>query len=138
MDPELKNALDGIGDAFAEFKSNYNARLDDIETRQNRPGGYPQQGTHDRKKLNAALRRYITSGDDAGLRELNSMSVGSDPDGGYLVPPTMSDSMTKTLFETSPIRQLARVVEISTDAFEEPVDRYEPDAQWVAETGTRG
>ena len=69
--------------------------------------------------------------------ELNAMSVDSDPDGGYLVLPTY-DSIRKTReFETSPIRQVANVMNISSDRLIVPVDYDEVTASWVGERSTR-
>lgn len=65
------------------------------------------------------------------------MSVGSDPDGGYWVPSELSSSITKTIFDSSPIRQIARIVSIETDSFEEILDRDQVGASWVEETGAR-
>ncbi|MBW7849994.1 MAG: phage major capsid protein [Rhodospirillales bacterium] len=82
-----------------------------------------------------AFGAYIRNGDDA---ELKTMRVGSDPDGGYLVPATMSASMTQKLFDQSPIRQLARVEVFSVgDAWEEPVDNDDVQAEWVGELEAR-
>jgi HK97 family phage major capsid protein len=50
--------------------------------------------------------------------ETKTLSVGSDPDGGYLVTPDTSGRIAKKVFETSPIRQIAAVQVISTDALE--------------------
>ncbi len=69
--------------------------------------------------------------------EAKTMSVGSDPDGGYFVSPVMSPHILSIVFESSPIRQLATVETISTDAIEYPVDDGEAGAGWVGETETR-
>jgi HK97 family phage major capsid protein len=65
------------------------------------------------------------------------MSVGSDPDGGYMVTPTIGQIITGVQFETSPIRQLADVQTISTDAYEAPRDDDEAAAGWVGEQEDR-
>jgi HK97 family phage major capsid protein len=68
---------------------------------------------------------------------LASMTVNQQDKGGYFVPPEISRQITKAAFETSPVRQLARVVQIDADAFEEPVDKDEATASWVGETQSR-
>lgn len=77
--------------------------------------------------------------DDARLtaEEFKALSVGSDPDGGYLAPPTMSSRIITNVYETSPMRGLATVETISTDSMEFPVDTDEASAGWVGETTTR-
>lgn len=69
--------------------------------------------------------------------EKKAMSVGSDPDGGYLVTPDTSGRIATKVYETSPIRQIANVITISTDALEGLEDLDEAAAGWVGETGAR-
>lgn len=83
--------------------------------------------------LRAGLNRDAIPGE---IR--NTMSVGSDPDGGYAVKPEMSMEMERRIFETSPMRQIARTITIGSDAWEAP---YKSDdatsGGWVAEMGAR-
>jgi HK97 family phage major capsid protein len=65
---------------------------------------------------------------------VKALSVGIDPDGGYTVTPTMSNRIITRLFESDPIRQLASVETISTDALEWLVDYDEAGYGWEAET----
>src|SRR5262249_46773867 len=77
-------------------------------------------------------------GDNSKLIELKAMNVGNDPNGGYLVLPAISASMVTKQFDQSPMRRLARVETITSgDAFEEIIDKDEPDAEWVAEQQSR-
>jgi len=69
--------------------------------------------------------------------QAKAMSVGGDPDGGYLVPVDMSGRIVTKVFETSPIRQIANVQAISSDKLEGLEDRDEASAGWVGETGSR-
>lgn len=69
--------------------------------------------------------------------ERKAMQVGSDSDGGYLVPTPTVGRIVQRVFETSPIRQIASVMTISTDALEGLNDNDEADAGWVGETGAR-
>lgn len=78
---------------------------------------------------------YLRRGE--GHVEAKTMSVGSDPDGGYLVTPAISSRMLTIIYESSPLRELATVESISTDSIEFPVDEDEADAGWVGETEAR-
>jgi HK97 family phage major capsid protein len=69
--------------------------------------------------------------------EYKALSVDSDPAGGFLVSPTMSQNVIQRVFDTSPVRQYASVITISGDAWEEPADDDEADAGWVGERATR-
>lgn len=92
------------------------------------------------KAHKAAFVAFVRKGQDNGLAELEAkaMTVGSDPDGGYLVPRDTSGQMILKIFETSPIRQYASVQAISTDALEGPNDLNDGvSGGWVTETGTR-
>jgi HK97 family phage major capsid protein len=71
------------------------------------------------------------SGDDP---EVKALSVGSDPDGGYLVMPEFGGIIQTKVFESSPIRQLASVISISSDTYEYVLDNGEADGEWVGET----
>jgi HK97 family phage major capsid protein len=86
----------------------------------------------------AGLIKFLRHYDDRGLRELQAkaMSVGSDPNGGFTVTADMSGMIAKKVFESSPIRQLAAVQQISSDALEGIRDNDEPGGGWEAETTT--
>jgi len=75
--------------------------------------------------------------DNLSSDERKAMSAGSDPDGGYLLPPSTVGRMVSKLYEQSTMRQLANVQTISTDKLEGLVDNDEADAGWVSELGTR-
>lgn len=66
-----------------------------------------------------------------------TLSVATDPSGGYLVTPDVTGRMVKKIYESSPMRQLATVVPIGTDALEGPIDNGEAEAQWVGEQQAR-
>lgn len=88
-------------------------------------------------EVKAAESLYLRKGDDSLLKvaiEKKAMSVNSDADGGYWVTPDTSGKVQKRIYETSPIRQVATVITISTDAIEGLVDIDEAGAEWVAET----
>lgn len=69
--------------------------------------------------------------------ERKAMSVGSDSDGGYMVPAPTTGRIVQRIYELSPIRQIANVVTISTGELEGIADTGEADAGWVSEMGTR-
>ena len=70
--------------------------------------------------------------------EVKALSVGTDPDGGYLVPADMSGRIVTRIFETSPIRPIVSVQTISTDALEGVRDTDEAaSGGWVGETEAR-
>lgn len=77
---------------------------------------------------------------DADMRELEvaaSLTTQSDPDGGYLVPSTMEEGIDRVLGKISAMRQLARVVQISTGSYKKLVGFGGGGAGWVGETDPR-
>lgn len=134
-DPLYNEHLNNISMAL----DNYKSRLDNIETAYNRPmlGGEVASVKHS-DAYSKAFRNYLRKGMEGGLEELQTkaLSVGSDPDGGYLVTPQMSSKIVQSIFETSPIRQLAAVENISSDALELIDDHDQAVAGWTSETGT--
>lgn len=69
--------------------------------------------------------------------ESKAMSVGSDPDGGYMVTPTIGAIIQGVNFETSPMRGVANIETISTDAIEYPRDDDQASCGWVGEQEDR-
>lgn len=87
----------------------------------------------------SALNHYFREGkDNLTADEVKTLSVGSDPDGGYWVTPDISGRMVKKVYETSPVRQYASVQTISTDALEGVEDLGEAGAGYAGEHGTSG
>lgn len=78
------------------------------------------------------LRRDIDN-----LDERKAMMVGSDPDGGFLVPEARSNRIITKVYETSPLDRLAYHERISTDALTIFIDTDEAGAGWVGETEAR-
>lgn len=95
--------------------------------------------THDDQlAYKAAQNAYLRKGDQLLTPdEAKALSVGSDPDGGYVVDPDTSGRVIKKIFETSPVRQYASVQVISTDALEGLRDLDETTFGWVGETSSR-
>lgn len=131
---EFKVAFDAFNGAATARLARQDARLDRIETTLKRPGLDAGPGVKTLSAEAKALRVWARSGDDA---ELKALSVGSDPEGGYLVPTEMSDHIIRKVFETSPLRKVARVMTTRSDAIEMLLDKDEAGAEWVGESATR-
>jgi HK97 family phage major capsid protein len=114
--------------------------MDVIETAVSRPGKAVEMAAAHTvgSEYKNAFCNYLRKGMDAGLEafEGKALSVGSDPDGGYLVTPTMTDKIIQTVKETSPLRSIASVEVISTDSLEIIEDTEDAAAGWTTETGT--
>ena len=140
-DPLLTGQLEKINGFMDEAKG----KLDKLETAAARPGAGAEESkdatgaeSKEQKAYNAGFLSYLRKGADVGLEDLQikAMSVGSDPDGGYLVTPAMSSTINKLVFESTPMRALAAVETISTDSLDMIDDTDQPTAAWTSETGT--
>lgn len=69
--------------------------------------------------------------------ERKAMQAGSDNDGGFLLPTPTVGRIVARQRDLSPMRQLADVQTISTDALEGLVDNDEAGAGWVGEVEDR-
>jgi HK97 family phage major capsid protein len=107
----------------------------ELRTAANRTSNTPESKADEIKLKRVELfRKFLKTGDEA---ELKTLSVASDPDGGYLVIPEMSDEIVQKVFESSPVRQYASIQTISSDSFEIIHDLDEAGSGWVSEQGAR-
>lgn len=65
--------------------------------------------------------------------EVKALSVGSDPDGGYLVTPDTGGRIVTRVYETSEMRQIASSMTISSDKLEGIEDLGEAGAGYAGE-----
>jgi HK97 family phage major capsid protein len=85
-----------------------------------------------------ALPKYLRRGDkQLEAEEIKALSAGSDPNGGYLVRPDMSDRIVQQVYQTSPMRAYATVVQTGTDKYVGIYDLGEFAYGWVGETQSR-
>ena len=136
-DPLYGEHLKKISDALDQHKR----RMDQIETVHGRPGlelgGAPYAS--DVSEYKAAFRHYLRKGSDAQFDQLQlkALSVGTDTNGGYLVPNQMADIIVRIVNESSPMRALASVETISSDSLDLIEDTDEMAAAWADETTAR-
>jgi HK97 family phage major capsid protein len=82
----------------------------------------------------AGFSRFMREGKESlDATEIKTMSVGSDPDGGYFVTPDVSGRIVMRVYESSPMRQVANVQTISTDRLEGIEDLGEAGAGYAGE-----
>lgn len=137
-DPLYNEHLSRINQALDSYKS----RVDQLETAHARPGVAITEEKANRSsqsEYGKAFRLYLRKGMDAGLEHLQTktLSAGIDADGGFLITDTMSERIVRIVNESSPMRRLATVETISSDALDVIEDTQDMGASWVAETGVR-
>lgn len=130
-DPLTDQKINKLNDAIDHLEG----KMGEIKTAMQRPMrmGFEvkNQTPHEEAFMN-----YLKKGIDAGL-ETKALSVGSEPDGGYLVPRETFGRIIKTLSHQSAMRQLANCVMVSSDSLDLLADKDEFGAGWVAETAQR-
>lgn len=125
---------DRISELQAKLEAGQKA-LDDLTSRLERPGTGAAPANNEHTK---AYTQWMRRGEaNLSPEQAKAMSVGSDPDGGYLVPVDMSGRIAAKIFETSNIRAIAQVDSTNSDAVEGLNDNDEVSTGWVSETGTR-
>lgn len=84
-----------------------------------------------------AFMQYVAKGFDSGLAtfESKALEVVNNAEGGYMIPSELSQRIVSRQFDTTPMRQIATVMSISTEAVEMLRDTNEPVAQWISELG---
>ncbi len=128
----------GSADALTEEKlGRLNAALDGAKAAMDRAAlersrpaleaGRPEAGD----EYKDAFSAYVKRGEEKAL------SIGSNPDGGYLVPSETENEITRRLTAVSPIRAIASVRAVSSSLYKKPVSLTGPATGWVAETGAR-
>lgn len=149
---EISKSLDAVAD---EIKAAAR-RSDDIEAKMNRAQLAGGESDEVERKAVAEFGRMVKSqvsvdqfreykaalyGEHGYLRhnrvDQKALSVGSEPDGGFLVTPDTTGRILQKVFETSAMRQYASVTTIGTDALEGLIDRGEATSGWVGEQQTR-
>ena len=113
-------------------------RLDEIALKKSRPliSGERLQGSLEHKM---AFEAYVRSGENTNLRALEgkALSVGSNADGGFLVPPEIETLISQRLTAISPIRAIAGLRTISSNIYKEPFMITGPTVGWVGEIDAR-
>jgi HK97 family phage major capsid protein len=87
----------------------------------------------------SAFESYIRKGESTRLTALEgkALSVGSDPDGGYLVPSETEFAVNTALKAISPIRAIAGIRQVSGSVYKKPFATTGFGTGWVGETAVR-
>lgn len=104
------------------------------------PDGTKTELTEDQVEHKKHFEGYFRKGDvssELETMESKTLSVGSDPDGGYTVPVQMESAIDRVVTEISPIRQIARVIQVSTASYKRRTSLGGATSGWVGEQADR-
>ena len=87
----------------------------------------------------AAFDGYVRRGDATRLARIEekALSVGSSPDGGYLVPAETEAAVNSALRAISPMRAISGIRQVSGSVYNRPFATTGVGTGWVAETASR-
>jgi HK97 family phage major capsid protein len=150
---EIKSALDERDTVIAkklaaveEDNAELRERLEQWEAKASSPGKTANGETHEmhehKKLFNAWLRRPRDSETNRKLTEFErhakkSLSVSTPSDGGYAVPEILLRDLDRLEKKFSPVRDLVRVVQVSSGDVRGILNIRGTDAGWVGESGPR-
>jgi HK97 family phage major capsid protein len=136
-DIERRGSADTVtSDKLARIERN----LDELALKSQRPhlaGSAPRSiATREHK---SAFETYVRKGESTRLTALEgkALSVGSDPDGGYLVPDETERTVNMALKAISPIRAIAGIRQVSGSVYKKPFSTTGFGTGWVGETPVR-
>ncbi len=135
-DPVVTDKLARIDSALDETKRS----IDQMVLKQARPAiGGGTACTSAAIAHKTAFDGYVRKGETSSLRDLEAkaLSVGSDPDGGYLVPDETERTVNAGMRSLSPIRAIAGVRQVSSSVYKVPFSTSGFATGWIGETAAR-
>ncbi len=135
-DPLTIEKLDRVDRALDDHKR----RIDEMTLKAARPAlGSSAPRTHAAREHKAAFDAYVRKGEATGLLDLEgkALSVGSGPDGGYLVPAETEITVNAALRDISPIRAIASIRQVSSSVYKKPFSIAGAGTGWVGGTTER-
>lgn len=132
VDPVVSaEELKSLKDEIATMKAKMNRGP--VASNNNHPEA-SNENSFERKAFENFLRRGV---ERLSPEEAKALTVSTDANGGYLAPEEFGSELIKLLSEYSPVRQYARVVNISAPEIKYPRRLTGTAATWVSETGDR-
>jgi HK97 family phage major capsid protein len=137
---QLQKEVKEHGMATGEVKGLVEAlqkKMDDIEVKMQRVNTAPGSGgSQDQTAETKAMLDYMRKGT---IPESKALSMDSDPDGGYMIPEMMENTIIERIKDFSPVRQVASKSTISTgNALKIPREgKVDFESGWVGEREER-
>lgn len=166
MDLELKNAIDGLGTAFEEFKKTNDDRVarlekgesvadleaklakiepilekfDELKSRlddvETKGNRIAGQPSAEDTEYKAGFGKFMRKGDAGGI-ESKAVNTGTDADGGFAVPEELDRNIIEILRKTNPMRSVCKVITVGTPNYSKLANLGGAGSGWVGETDAR-
>jgi HK97 family phage major capsid protein len=113
--------------------------IDELTLKARRPQLSVTEKSVEPSEHKQAFDAYVRKGDTGAIAgiELKAMSIGSNPDGGYLVPNETEAEIGRLLSRASPIRAIADVRLSSVQLYKKPFVTTGAVAGWIGEAAAR-
>lgn len=126
---------------MAELKKSVEAlRLSEARPMMTAPDGTKTQMTDEQMEHKSAFDAWFRKGaneNQLGELQAKALSVGTDPDGGYTVPVQTETAIDRVITEISEMRQISRVVQVSSASYRKRVSQGGATSGWVGEQAPR-
>jgi HK97 family phage major capsid protein len=134
-----------ITDAMAKIQA-AEAKAAALEAAMSRVGmGDGDTKSEKSEKARQALDLYLREGvTPAGVKvtaeglEVRAMQTNINPEGGYLVRPELAAFVVDRIFETSPLRRVARVEQVGSNSLDVLIDDNQAGFRWVSQGASGG
>lgn len=130
--------------ALSESQTAIKTMIEDLQAKSKRPGfgGNASDAEADQAEHKKLFRGYMAKGNDAGLsvaeQKALAISTNAGADGGYAVPKVIDSMIESLVVNISPIRQIANVVQTSTNDYHKLVNLKGSASAVALEAGARG
>ncbi|WP_158967902.1 phage major capsid protein [Chachezhania sediminis] len=145
---EVKEAMAGFVQGMRAFQDDIESKFQQTEERltmldrKSHFAARPQLAgpTDPAAPHQAAFDAYVRTGDDDGLRGLEldtkGMTTAVNSDGGYLVDPQTSTTITSMLESSASLRSIASVVNVESTSYDVLIDLSDVSSGWQTEAGS--
>ncbi|AMO58119.1 capsid protein [Endozoicomonas montiporae] len=132
---EQVDTLNGKLSELDELKSGLEEELKELK----RPGVTGKNERKEAKEHKEAFDRFVRSGDDSGLKDLEqkALNTGTDEDGGYAVPEELDRNLLDLQRDSVVMRQEANIVTVGGSEYKKLVNLHGAGSGWVGEEDAR-
>lgn len=140
-DPLLEEKVNKLSEQITRLDA-LKARIDELETKANRPGANQAKSEKDELKAQhkAAFEQWFRKGTgEPELEDLQrkAMNVATPSEGGFITPDELERSIYSLVVDLSPIRQVASVITVGSENYRKLVNLHGATSGWVGETQAR-